>query len=316
MNLSPTTHRAPAPRLRRAALVVATACLAAVRAGTAAPPPFSRATNAPAPSTRPASAPAQPSASRAPVILATTTSTQDSGLLDVLIPPFEARTGGAVKIIAVGSGQALALGERGEADLVLSHAPEAEEKFMAQGSGLLRRRLMYNDFILVGPAADPAGVHGSKHVAAALEAIVRSKAVFVSRGDDSGTHKMEKKLWSLAGVSPAPGPAYLETGQGMGAALRVASEKSAYTLTDRSTFLSLKQTLHLQVLFEGDLALRNEYHVIVVNPKNGPRVNVEGARALARYLLSKEGLARVRDFGRERFGQPLFVPDAEPYGDE
>jgi tungstate transport system substrate-binding protein len=316
MNLYSTTHRAPARWLRRAALVLAASCFAAVRAGGAAPLPSTGAAGAPAPSARPARAPAQPSAPRTPVILATTTSTQDSGLLDVLIPPFEARTGRAVKIIAVGSGQALALGEKGEADLVLSHAPEAEEKFMAQGSGLLRRRLMYNDFILVGPAADPAGVRGSKHVAAAFEAIARSKASFVSRGDDSGTHNMEKKLWSLAGVSPAPGPAYLETGQGMGATLRVASEKSAYTLADRGTFLSLKQTLQLQILFEGDLALRNEYHVIVVNPKNGPRVNVEGARAMARYLLSEESLARVREFGRERFGQPLFVSDAEPYGAE
>lgn len=250
-----------------------------------------------------------------PIILATTTSTHDSGLLDALIPPFEARSGLDVKVIPVGSGQALALAERGEADLVLSHAPESEERFMAAGAGILRRRLMYNDFILVGPSADPAGVRGMSEAPAALASIARSGSLFVSRSDESGTHQLERKLWTAAGLSPAFGdPFYMETGQGMAATLRVASEKRGYTLSDRGTFLSQKGGLDLEVVLEGDPVLRNVYHLIVVNPANGPRVNVEGARALTRYLLSPDALRIVRDFGRERHGQPLFVPDAEPYG--
>jgi tungstate transport system substrate-binding protein len=185
---------------------------------------------------------------------------------------------------------------------------------MAKGAGVLRRRIMYNDFVLVGPAADPAGVKRTASTAEALAAIVRSGAPFASRGDDSGTHQLEKKLWGSAGLSPSPSGTYLETGQGMGATLRVASEKKAYTLTDRGTYLALKGTLDLEILHQGDAALRNVYHLMLVNPENGPRVNAEGARALARYLLSDEALAIVRGFGREKFGQPLFVPDAEPYG--
>jgi len=248
-----------------------------------------------------------------PVILATTTSTYDSGLLDALIPPFEARSGRQVKTIAVGSGKALALGERGEADIVLVHAPEAEERYMSRGAGLLRRRMMYNDFVLVGPPADPAGTRGAPTAAEALARIAASGTPFVSRGDDSGTHQLERKLWTLAPTGAPRGEAYLETGQGMGATLRVASEKAAYTLSDRGTFLSQRTHLQLEVLFEGDPVLRNVYHVIVVNPEQGPRVNREGGEELARYLLSKEALDRVRTFGAASFGQPLFVPDAEPY---
>lgn len=249
------------------------------------------------------------------VLLATTTSTQDSGLLDELIPAFEAASGAKVKIIAVGSGQALALGERGEADLLLVHSPEAEERFMARGAGLLRRRMMYNDFVLAGPAADPAGMRRARGLPAALRALHGSQAAFVSRGDDSATHRMELTLWRQAGLShPQERERYLETGQGMGSTLRVASEKGAYTLTDRGTYLSLRPTLSLAVLFEGDPALRNVYHLIVVNPKQGPRVNQEGAVALARFLLSQVTEARVAAFGRKRFGRPLFMPDAEPFG--
>lgn len=250
-----------------------------------------------------------------PIILATTTSTQDSGLLEELIPPFEAASGMKVKIIAVGSGQALALGERGEADLLMVHSPDAEEQFMARGAGLLRRRMMYNDFVLVGPPADPARLRRTNGLAAALKALHRPEAVFVSRGDDSGTHQMELKLWRQAGLSrPQAKDHYLETGQGMGATLRVASEKGAYTLTDRGTFLALQPTLSLAVLFEGDPALRNIYHLIVVHPKQGQRVNKEGAVALARFLLSEVTGSRVAAFGRQRFGRPLFMPDAEPFG--
>lgn len=256
---------------------------------------------------------ARPADPAAPIILATTTSTQDSGLLDALIPRFEAESGMRVKVIAVGSGQALALGERGEADLVLAHAPGAEEKFMNKGAGALRRRLMYNEYALVGPPGDPAGVRRAKEIGAALQAVARSGAGFVSRGDESGTHQTERRLWSLAGVEPRSIAGYLESGQGMGATLRVASQKRAYTLTDLGTFLSQKRGLDLEVVFEGDATLRNVYHVLVVNPKNGPRVNLRGAETLAHWLLSSGALEIIRDFGREKFGRPLFIPDAEPY---
>jgi tungstate transport system substrate-binding protein len=250
-----------------------------------------------------------------PIILATTTSTQDSGLLDELIPPFEAASGMTVKIIAIGSGQALALGERGEVDILMVHSPDAEEQFMAKGAGLLRRRMMYNDFVVVGPPADPARLHRTRSLAAALQALHRPEAIFVSRGDDSGTHQAEMKLWRQAGLTHPPAKDhYLETRQGMGATLRVASDKGAYTLTDRGTFLALRPTLRLAVHFEGDPALRNVYHLIVVNPKQGPRVNKEGAVALARYLLSQVTEARVEAFGRAQFGRPLFMPDMEPFG--
>jgi tungstate transport system substrate-binding protein len=257
-----------------------------------------------------AAAPAEPAA---PVILATTTSTQDSGLLDALVPRFEAESGWKVKVIAVGSGQALALGARGEADLVLSHAPQAEEEFMHDGSGIVRRRLMYNDYVLLGPPSDPAGVRGAAEIGAALTAVARSGAGFVSRGDDSGTRQTERWLWALAGIDPRSLRGYLESGQGMGATLRIASQKRAYTLSDLGTFLSQREGLDLEVVFTGDARLRNVYHLLVVNPENGPRVNLRGAKALARWLLSPAALAVVRDFGRERFGAPLFTPDAEPY---
>ncbi|MFQ5878423.1 MAG: substrate-binding domain-containing protein, partial [Acidobacteriota bacterium] len=232
-----------------------------------------------------------------------------------LIPLFEARAGRRVKTIAVGSGKALALAERGEADLVLVHSPEDEERFMARGAGLLRRRLMYNDFVLVGPASDPAPVRGAGDAAAAMRAIARAGAPFVSRGDDSGTHRMERKLWRAASVEPPSGHRYVETGQGMAATLRVASERRSYTLADRGTFLAQRSTVDLEILFEGDPALRNVYHLIVVSPRQGPRVNVEGARDLARFLLSGPTLRRIRDFGRDRYGSALFVPEAEPAGE-
>ncbi len=241
------------------------------------------------------------------LILATTTSTYDSGLLDVLIPPFQEATGYRVKVIAVGTGQALKMGERGDADVLLVHAPAAEEAFMAAGHGIERYRVMHNDFVLVGPPEDPAGVRGATDALEALRRIAAAQALFLSRGDDSGTHKKERALWEEAGIEPG-GAWYQETGQGMGATLRVASEKGGYTLTDRGTFLALRETLALEVLFEGDPRLYNVYHVIVVNPQKG--TNVEGARALARYLLSPETQRQIERFGVERYGQPLFVPDA------
>jgi len=247
---------------------------------------------------------------RAPIVLATTTSTQDSGLLDELIPQFGNRSGWMVKTIAVGSGKALALAERGEADLVLAHAEKAEREFMDRGGGTARWRLMYNDFILLGPPADPAGVREKKSVIEALRAIAGRGDPFVSRGDESGTHMLERSLWEQAGVNPGAG--LIETGQGMGATLRIASERRAYTLADRGTYLAQKATLDLEVLHEGDPVLRNVYHVILVDPRRGPRVNSEGARVLARYLFSREAIDTIAAFGRERFGQPLFTPDPDP----
>jgi tungstate transport system substrate-binding protein len=248
-----------------------------------------------------------PAASR-DIILATTTSTQDSGLLDVLLPVFEQESGYRVKPVAVGSGQALKMGETGNADLLLSHAPEAEQALMAGGYGEERRLVMHNDFVIVGPASDPAGIRGSRG-AHALQTIAQSGELFISRGDDSGTHKMEQKLWQQAGIQPQGGW-YLESGQGMGSTLRIASERGGYTISDRASFLSLRQGLDLEVLSEGDTALLNLYHVITISPEKWPGVNIEGARALARFLLSENGQAIIGQFGIEEYGEPLFTPDA------
>ncbi len=242
------------------------------------------------------------------IILATTTSTQDSGLLDVLVPLFEKKTGYVIKTIAVGTGQALAMGKRGDADVVLTHAPAAEKPLVAQGWFTDRTQFMHNDFIVVGPESDPAKLGGLKSVAQALRRIAERKATFISRGDDSGTHKMEKELWRAAGTGPASGW-YIEAGQGMGATLRIASEKQAYTLTDRSTYLSLRKTLALKILLEGDPPLLNRYSVMLVNPAKHPRVNSEGGRAFHSWLLSDEALNLIKGFGKDRFGQPLFFLD-------
>jgi tungstate transport system substrate-binding protein len=245
-----------------------------------------------------------------PVILATTTSTQDSGLLDVLVPMFEKKTGVQVKTVAIGTGQALALGARGEADVVLCHAPDLEKKYVADGSMIDRRAVMHNDFVFVGPAADPAHVRGTEQAVAVLKKIADAKATFVSRGDNSGTDILEKKLWKGSGVDPKGAPWYLEAGQGMGATLRLASEKRAYTLSDRGTYLAQRKTLELDILFQGDPELRNAYHVMLVNPAKFPKVNHSGAKAFADFLVSAEVQDVIRDFGREKFGEPLFFPDA------
>ena len=243
------------------------------------------------------------------IILATTTSTQDSGLLDELIPMFEDQSGYIVKVIAVGTGQALKMGQDGNADILLVHAPDAEKVLIENGSAIDRRLMMHNDFVLVGPADDPAGIQGMKVPENALKWIGESEVVFVSRGDDSGTHKKELSLWAQAGTEPE-GEWYLESGQGMGATLRIASEKGAYTLTDRATYLSQRETLDLAILLEGDSSLLNIYHVMRVNPREWPNVNEDGALALSDFLTSAEGQALIRTFGVETFGQPLFFPDA------
>ena len=243
------------------------------------------------------------------VILATTTSTYDTGLLDVLIPDFQVKTGYTVKPIAVGTGQALAMGERGEADVLLVHAPSSEVKLVESGAAVDRRLVMHNSFSIVGPTADPAGIRGGKDAASALKKIAAAGATFISRGDDSGTHKMEVDLWAKAGVRPS-GSWYLDAGQGMGATLRIASEKGGYTLTDRGTYLSLKKTLALEAQVEGDPVLLNIYSVMLVNPSRYPRVNAQGAKAFADYLLSKEIQDLIRSFGADRYGEPLFIADA------
>jgi tungstate transport system substrate-binding protein len=249
------------------------------------------------------------------ILLATTTSTRDAGLLDSLLPEFERRTGYRVKVIAVGSGQALVLGRRGDADVVLAHAPDAERVLADSGYLLNRRLVMHNDYLFVGPATDPAGLRGLNDARAAIRRLGAGRGVFVSRGDQSGTHQLERRLWRDAGLEPPlPGgggtPWYLESGQGMAATLQMADEKLAYTITDRATYLAWRDRLQLLPLVEGDPLLYNVYHVMEVSPHNAPRVNVAGARALADWLVAPETQRRIGEFGRSRFGQSLFVPDA------
>jgi tungstate transport system substrate-binding protein len=255
----------------------------------------------------PAPPAAGPSAEKS-LILATTTSTQDSGLLDELLPAFTKDTGWQVKTLAVGSGQAIELGRRSEADVLLVHSPAAEQAFVAEGGAGQRRLVMHNDFVLVGPANDPAGVRGADSTQAVAK-IATAQALFVSRGDDSGTNAKEKDLWKRAGTAPA-GTWYQATGQGMGATLRVASEKAGYTLSDRATYLAQRDTLALDVLSEGDPGLLNVYHVIEMTTGAGERVQPDGARAFADWIVSPPVQQQIGEFGRAKFGQPLFTPDA------
>ena len=248
-------------------------------------------------------------AQRATVVLATTTSTQDSGLLDVLVPLFEKKAGHTVKTIAVGTGQALALGDRGEADVVLVHAPKVELEYLAKGNLINRRLVMHNDFVLVGPPDDPAGIKGARKAAEALKKIADRQWKFVSRGDNSGTHNTERSLWKTAGITPK-GSWYVESGRGMGPTLTIASEKSAYTLTDRATHLAFKRRIQLVILLEGDAPLLNIYHVLEVNPARYPRVNAAGGKAFANFLVSPEAQAVIKSFGVDKYGEPLFFPDA------
>jgi tungstate transport system substrate-binding protein len=249
------------------------------------------------------------SAASKTVILATTTSTQDSGLLDVLVPAFEKESGFQIKTISVGSGQAMKMGEKGEADVLLVHSPDAEKKFMTDGFGSTRRLVMHNDFIFVGPAADPAKIKGAT-AADALKRIVQSGNVFASRGDNSGTHAKEKGLWKAAGVNPEGAKWYQQTGLGMGQTLNVAAEKKGYTLTDRATYLSLKKGLGLEILVEGDAKLLNIYHVIELNTAKWPKVNAQGGKAFADFMVAKKAQEIIRTFGVDKFGAPLFFPDA------
>ncbi len=244
------------------------------------------------------------------LVLATTTSTQDSGLLDDLLPRFEKATGIRVKTIAVGSGEALAMGRRGDADVLLVHSRAAEDEFLAGGFGALRLDVMYNDFVLVGPPSDPAAVRGLP-VLDAMRRLAERGATFASRDDRSGTHARELELWKQAGVDPKEKGWYVATGQGMGETARIASEKRAYTIADRGTFLALRKSLDLAVLVEGDATLRNSYRVLVVSPEKHPKVRAAAARRFAGWLVSEEAQRAIGAFGKERFGQPLFVPDAK-----
>ena len=244
------------------------------------------------------------------IILATTTSTQDSGLLDVLLPVFEKETGFFVKTISVGSGQAMKMGEKGEADVLLVHSPDAEKAFVTQGFGINRMLVMHNDFIIVGPPADPAKIKGMKSTKEALKTIAQTGALFLSRGDNSGTHAKEKGLWKAAGIVPEGQKWYQQTGLGMGQTLNVAAEKKGYTLADRGTYLSLKKNLGLEILIEGEPLLLNIYHVIEVNPVKWPKVNTAGAKAFAGFMVSKKTQEIIGKFGIEKFGSPLFFPDA------
>ena len=244
------------------------------------------------------------------IILATTTSTQDSGLLDVLIPVFEKESGFFVKTIAVGSGQAMKMGEKGEADVLLVHSPDAEKKFMASDLGNNRRLVMHNDFIVVGSATDPAKIKGQKSSSEAFKKIAQAESLFLSRGDNSGTHAKEKGIWKVAGINPEGKKWYQQTGLGMGQTLSVASEKKGYTLADRGTYLAMKKNLGLEILVEGEPLLLNVYHVIEVNPAKWPKVNADGAKAFADFMVSKKVQGIIATFGVDKYGAPLFFPDA------
>jgi tungstate transport system substrate-binding protein len=241
------------------------------------------------------------------MILATTTSTQDSGLLDVLIPEFEKQANVKVKTIAVGTGQALEMGTKGEADVLLTHAPKAEEAIVASGDAINYKRVMYNDFIIVGPKNDPAGIKGLDSKAA-LTKIFNAKSIFVTRGDDSGTHKKELEMWKSINLDPTTlGATYVSTGQGMGPTLQVASEKAGYVITDRATFLALQKNLKdVGILVEGEKDLQNIYHVMQVNPDKHDKVNSESAKAFVEFMTNKETHKIIEKFGVKEYGEPLF----------
>lgn len=246
------------------------------------------------------------------IILSTTTSTQDSGLLDFILPKFEEETGTKVKVVAVGTGKAIEMGVNGEADILLVHAKASEEEFVKEGHGTERKDVMYNDFVLVGPKDDPINLkkESPKDIKASLATISETKTSFVSRGDDSGTHKKELEIWKDSAITPDP-EWYIESGSGMSETLKIANEKGAYTLTDRATYLSLKDTLQLEIVVEGDDNLFNQYGIIPVNPEKNEKINESGAKVFMDWLLSDETQKLIGEFGVEEYGQPLFVPNAK-----
>lgn len=256
----------------------------------------------------PAPAASTPTPANPDLILATTTSTQDSGLLDVLIPMFEQKTGYKVKTVAQGTGAALALGQKGEADVLLTHAPSSEQPLVDDRTAVNYQLLMHNDFIIVGPANDPAGVKKAATLKDVFKAISDSKSIFISRGDKSGTDTKEKDLWKKAEISPG-GSWYQESGVGMGQTLNIASQKAGYTLTDRATYLANKDNLQLEILREGDSTLLNIYHVMQVNPEKFPKVNKDGAKAFVDFMTGTETQKTIGEFGKDKYGQALFFPD-------
>jgi len=299
----------------RASRVVAALFALALLAGcalSAAPSP-----PAAAASPSPAAAASQPtpvprSGSEKDIILATTTSTQDSGLLDVLVPMFQQQTGYQVKTVSVGTGAALALGGRGEADVVLVHAPPSELQWMQQGNGTERLLVMHNDFIIIGPAEDPAKIKGETDGLAALKKIADARAPFVSRGDNSGTQQLELSLWQKINITPRGQPWYIESGTGMGQTLTIADQRQAYTISDRATWLSFSGRIQLPIMVERDPVLLNVYHVMPVNPARFPnvRINTAGGKAFADFMVSPETQKVIGEFGKDKYGEALFVPDA------
>ena len=244
------------------------------------------------------------------LILATTTSTDHSGLLDVLLPPFEERYQVRVKVIAVGTGAAIRIAKDGNSDLILVHARSLEDEFMSEGYGTKRYQVMHNDFVIVGPADDMAQIEGESDVVAALKRIASSEADFVSRGDNSGTHLREMNLWEIAEIKPQ-GSWYIESGSGMTSTLRIANEKRTYTLSDRGTYLHLQKELDLVVLCQGDKLLFNSYGIIPVSPQKYPWVKYDSAMKLVEYITGKEGQEIIGQYGVAKFGEPLFIPDAQ-----
>ncbi|CEG28860.1 substrate-binding domain-containing protein [Bacillus sp. B-jedd] len=264
-------------------------------------------TNASKPADKEKEKPADP---QQEVILATTTSTQDSGLLDVLIPEFEKKYNADVKTIAVGTGQALEMGTKGEADVLLVHAPEAEQAVVDAGDAINRKRVMYNDFIIVGPKNDPAGIKGLP-TKDAFKKLAEAKGIFVSRGDDSGTHKKELGIWKSISVEPS-GDNYVESGQGMGPTLQIASEKASYTLTDRATYLAQEKNLKdFEIVVEGDPDLQNIYHVMQVNPEKHDKVNAKGGEQFVEFMVADDTQNMIEEFGKKEYGQSLFFKYTE-----
>lgn len=245
------------------------------------------------------------------LILATTTSTENSGLLSEILPVFEEETGIEVSVISVGTGAALQMGRDGEADVLIVHAKSSEEEFVSEGHGLKRSDVMYNDFVIVGPKGDPAGLKAfGSDVVEALISLQEKQIVFISRGDDSGTHKKELSLWESAATTPE-GDWYVSSGQGMGAALTMANEMQGYTMTDRATYLSMTENLDLEIMVEGNGLLFNQYGVIAVNPEKSDKINSEAADMFVEWILSDEAQKLIGEFGMEKFGQSLFIPNAE-----
>jgi tungstate transport system substrate-binding protein len=274
----------------------------------AEPPAVEQPTNAPEPTPTAAPLPAE-----AKLILATTTSTQDSGLLDVILPDFEAGFGVKVDVIAVGTGQALQLGQDGNADVLLVHSRACEDEFMANKHGVRREDVMYNNFVIVGPESDPAGIKGLASAAEAFQKIAAASATFISRGDDSGTHTKELSIWKTAAIEPA-GAWYVSAGQGMGEVLTMSNEQQAYTLSDRATYLARsKAGLELVILVEGDQALFNPYGVIAVNPEKNPAIRNDLAEQFIDWIISIETQEKIAEFGKADFGQSLFIPASTPW---